>query len=165
MDSKANVGLSTLMSFIAFGRVTQLYIVPRLRGMPRDDALTALVAPHMFRFIGLSFLMPGVVSSTLPPAFANPVAFGDLASAILALIATFTLSARTSWAAVAVWLFNIEGTVDLLFANYQGLVGVRMEPASLGAAFYIVTLIVPPLLVTHALIFWILLRGETSTAT
>src|SRR5262249_18419755 len=111
MDSNAIIGLSVLMSFIAFGRVTQVYILPRLRGIRRDDALTALIAPHMFRFIGLSFLMPGVVSSTMPPAFANPVAYGDLAAAILALVATFALSARTSWAVALVWLFNIEGTV------------------------------------------------------
>src|SRR5262245_26530134 len=130
MDSRAIIGLSVLMSFIAFGRVTQLYILPRLRDMRRDDVLTALVAPHMFRFIGLSFLMPGVVSTTMPPAFANPAAYGDLAAAILAFVATFALSARTSWAVPMVWLLNIEGTADLLFAYYQGLIGIELDPGS-----------------------------------
>lgn len=54
-----------------------------------------------------------------------------------------------------VWLFNIWGAADLLFAFYQGA-RVQLDPGALGAAFFIVTAIVPPLLVTHALIFLVL---------
>ena len=68
------------------------------------------------------------------------------------------LSTRVSWALPAVWIFNLWGTIDLLYAIYQGEIGVRVGPGSLGAAFYIPTVLVPPLLVTHALIFWRLLR-------
>lgn len=151
-------GLSVLLSFCAFGVVTILYILPRLRVMSREDAITALVVPHSFRFIGLSFLVPGVVSPSLPPAFAMPAAYGDLAAAILAMIAALALSIRTSWAISIVWVFNVWGTVDLLYAVYQGQIGVGIGPGSLGAAFFIPTLVVPPLLVTHGLIFWLLLR-------
>jgi hypothetical protein len=52
------------------------------------------------------------------------------------------------------------GTADLLYAIYGGEIGVRIGPGSLGAAFYIPTVIVPPLLVTHGLIFWLLLRRQ-----
>jgi hypothetical protein len=65
-------GLSVLMSFVAFGIVTRTYIWPRLRTARREEALIALTVPHTFRFIGLSFLIPGVVSSSLPSAFAAP---------------------------------------------------------------------------------------------
>jgi len=161
MNNQAIIGLSILLCFIAFSIVTANYITPRLRAWSREDAIKALAAPHMFRFVGLSFLMPGVVSPTLTPAFANPAAYGDLAAAVLAMIAVLGLSIRASWAMLAVWIFNIEGTVDLLFANYQGVVGVGLPPGALGAAFFIPTLIVPPLLVTHVLIFWQLLRSKT----
>jgi hypothetical protein len=70
------------------------------------------------------------------------------------------LSARASWAIPIVWAFNVWGTIDLLHAIYQGQIGVRIGPESLGAAFYIPTLVVPPLLVTHGLIFWLLLRSK-----
>ena len=160
MTSDALFGLSVLMSFLAFGIVTKLYIWPRLRLMPREDALAALVAPHMFRFIGLSFLVPGVVSPSLPPAFSFPAAYGDLVAAVLAVIATLALSARASWAIAAVWVFNTWGALDLLHAIYNGEIGVGIGPGSLGAAFYIPTVIVPPLLVTHGLIFWILMRPK-----
>ena len=63
MNSLALFGLSILMSFLAFTIVTKVYVWPRLRVMHRTDALIPLVIPHMFRFAGLSFLIPGVVSS------------------------------------------------------------------------------------------------------
>jgi len=163
MNSDALFGLSILMSFIAFSIVTKLYIWPRLRVKRREDALIPLVVPHTFRFVGLSFLIPGVVSPSLPSAFAIPAAYGDLVAAMLAVVAALTLSARASWAILIVWVFNVWGTVDLLNAIYQGQIGVRIGPGSLGAAFFIPTVVVPPLLVTHGLIFWLLLRPSRRT--
>jgi hypothetical protein len=160
MTIAALFGLSVLMSFLAFGIVTKLYIWPWLRVMSREDSLIALIVPHTFRFIGLSFLVPGVVSPSLFRDFAAPAAYGDLVAAVLAVIATLALRARASWAIAIVWVFNVWGTLDLLNAVYNGQIGVGINPGSLGAAFYIPTVLVPPLLITHGLIFWILLRPK-----
>jgi hypothetical protein len=54
------------------------------------------------------------------------------------------------------------GTIDLLYAYYNGIV-LEIDPRLFGAAFYIPTMIVPPLLVIHALIFLILLRAEKAS--
>lgn len=158
MRVEALFGLSVLMSFLAFGIVTALYIWPRLLLMRREDAVLPLVVPHMFRFVGLSFLVPGVVSPSLSSAFAIPAAYGDLGAAILAVISTLALSARASWAIAAVWVFNVWGAADLVNAIFEGQVRLHIGPGSMGAAFYIPTLVVPPLLITHALIFGLLLR-------
>jgi hypothetical protein len=158
MNSGALFGLSVLMNFVASGIVTKLYIWPWLRVMTREEALLPLMVPHMFRFVGLSFLVPGVVSASLAPDFARPAAYGDLIAALLAVIAVLALSARVTWALASVWAFNLWGTIDLLYAVYQGEIGVRIGPGTLGAAFYIPTVLVPPLLVTHGLIFWLLTR-------
>jgi hypothetical protein len=155
-------GLSVLMSFIAFSIVTKLYIWPPLRVARLEDALISLVVPHAFRFVGLSFLIPGLVSPALSPAFAVPAAYGDLIAAILASVTIMALTARASWAISMVWVFNAWGTVDLLYAIYQGQFGVRIDPGSLGAAFFIPTVVVPPLLVIHGLIFWLLLWPKAS---
>ena len=160
MNSNALFGLSILMSFIAFGVITKVYIWPRLRNRDRTDALIPLVIPHMYRFIGLSFLVPGVVSQSLSPAFAVPAGYGDLGAAILAGFATLALAARATWAISMVWVFNVFGVVDLLHAIYLGRIGVGIDPGSLGAAFFIPTVVVPALLVTHGLIFWLLLRPK-----
>ena len=158
MTSDALFGISVLLCFIAFGVVTALYIWPRLRAMRHEDALTVLVVPHTFRFVGLSFLVPGVVSPSLPHSFAGPAAYGDLGAALLALAATAALVARARFALPLVWVFNIWGALDLLAAIYQGEIGVHVGPGTLGAAFYIPTIIVPPLLTTHALMIWLLVR-------
>jgi hypothetical protein len=105
MDNQAIIGFSILLCFIASSIVAGNYITPSLRACSREDAIKPLAAPHMFRFVRLSFLMPGVVSPTLTPAFADPAAFGDLTAAVLAMIAVMGLSVRASWAMLAVWIF------------------------------------------------------------
>lgn len=135
-----------------------MLVWPALHTLDSRTALLWLVAPHMFlRFIGLSFLVPGVVSASLPQQWAAPAAIGDFAAGILAVIATAALAGAATWAIAAAWVFNVVGAVDLLYAFYRGA-RVRLDPGSLGSAFYIVTAIVPPLLATHALIFVVLTR-------
>ena len=160
MNTHVLFGISVAMSFVAFGLVTKIYILPGLRALPRQEALLALVIPHTFRFIGLSFLVPGVVAPTLPPAFAVPVAYGDLVAAALATAAVLAMITKWSWALGVVWAFNLWGTADLLHAIYQGQIGVGIDPSELGAAFFIPTVIVPPLLVTQGLIFLFLPRTK-----
>jgi hypothetical protein len=156
-------GLGVLMSFVAIGIVTKIYIWPRLQMAQRSEALIALAVPHTFRFIGLSFLIPGVVSPSLPSGFSFPAAYGDLFAAILAILTIWSVSARASFATPIAWLFNLWGTADLLVAFYQGIFGVRIDPGWLGAGYFIPTVLVPPLLVTHGLMFWLLLRKRSST--
>jgi hypothetical protein len=160
MNPRAIFGISTLMSLLASVVAATLFAWPWLRDAHRQQSLLWLVAPHMFlRFIGLSFLIPGVVSLSLPKAWAVPAAYGDFVAGILAIIATAALAHMAAWAMAAVWIFNVWGAADLLFAFYQGQ-RINLDPGSLGAGFYIVTAVVPPLLVSHGLIFILLLRNH-----
>jgi len=158
MNARAAFGLSILMSLMSSAVIALLFAWPWLRAGNIEQALIWLVAPHMFlRFMGISFLVPGVVSGSLPKAWAVPAGYGDFIAGILAIIATVALTETATWAILAVWIFNVWGALDLLFAFYRGA-RVDLEPGSLGAAFYIVTVVVPPLLVSHALIFALLMR-------
>jgi hypothetical protein len=160
MDPRALFGISILMSFVSSGVIAALYVWPWLRAMERDRALIVLTAPHMFlRSIGLSFLVTGVVSASLPAAFAAPAAYGDLVAGVLAIVATAALARRAQWAAAAVWTFNVWGAADLLFAFFEGA-RVQIQPGALGAAFFLITAIVPLLLTSHFLIFRLLTRPE-----
>lgn len=158
MDALALFGISVAFSFAAWGVVTARYLWPKLRILPRQDALRPLLTLHAFRFIGLAFLVPGVVAPELPAAFARPAAYGDVIANILALLALAVL--RTSWGTAVVWLFNLWGTADLLYAFYQGLFGVGLPPGSLGAAFFIPTVPVPLLFITHGIIFRLLMQSR-----
>src|ERR1700726_2524594 len=83
---------SIAFSFIAWGIVTARYIWPQLRPLQRSEALRPLLILHSFRFIGLAFLVPGVVSADLPSAFAHSAAYGDIIAATLALLSLLLLS-------------------------------------------------------------------------
>ena len=164
MPSPALFGISVALSFVVWGIVSWQYIWPVLRGRPRADALKPILLLHAFRFIGLAFLIPGVVSPSLSPEFARPAAYGDLATAILALLAFATL--RTRAGTVLTWAFSILGTLDLLNAFWQGnRIGLAAAPGLQGAAYFLTTLVVPLLLITHVLAFRLLLKPEVAVKT
>jgi hypothetical protein len=153
--------VSIAFSFIAWGIVTARYIWPELRPRQRVEALRPLLILHSFRFIGLAVLVPGVVSPDLPPAFAHSAAYGDVIAAILALLSLLLLP---SAAGVAVaWIFSLWGLADLLNSFYQGP-HAGLLAGQLGAAFFIPTLVVPLLLITHGLAFRILLQHQPEPA-
>ena len=153
--------LSIAFSFVAWGIVTARYIWPELRLRQRVEALRPLLVLHSFRFIGLALLVPGVVSPDLPPTFARYAAYGDLLAAILALLALLLMPSGAGVAAA--WLFSLVGTADLLNVFYQGN-HTGLLAGQLGATFFLPTLIVPLLLITHGLAFRILLQHQPEPA-
>jgi hypothetical protein len=155
---QALFGASIVFSFVVWGVIAARYLWPALRGQSRADALRPLLLLHCFRFIGLAFLVPGVVSPDLPSGFAYPAAYGDFIAAALALIALVALQSPLGIGMV--WVFNLWGTADLLHAYYQGRVGVGVEPGDLGATYFIPTVVVPLLLITHGLVFGLLLKRD-----
>jgi hypothetical protein len=154
MSVRAIFGLQVVLSLLVYSLIARWYVVPRLAALPLRDALTPLLLLHAFRYLGMVFLVPTVVGPALPAAFAVPAAYGDLLAALLALLAIAALRQAWPLAIPLVWLFNVEGTLDLVNAFYQGL----RNNVQLGAAYYIPTVAVPALLVTHAMLFAMLIR-------
>ncbi len=161
MPPQLSFFVSIAFSFIAWGIVATRYIWPKLRLRQRAEALRPLLILHSFRFIGLAFLVPGVVSPDLPSAFAHSAAYGDLIAATLALL-SLTVAATAAGVVIA-WIFNLWGTADLLNAFYQANHAGLMA-GQLGATYFIPTLIVPLLLITHGLAFRILLQHQDESA-
>ena len=152
---------SIAFSLIAWSIVAARYIWPKLRQRDRAEALRPLLILHSFRFMGLAFLVPGVVSPDLPSSFARAAAYGDLIAAILALLALISLP---SAAGIAIaWIFNLWGAADLFNAFYQANHAGLMA-GQLGATYIIPTLIVPLLLITHLVAFRILLQHQSVSA-
>ena len=149
--------LSIAFSSVAWAIVTARYIWPELRLRQRAEALRPLLILHSFRFIGLAFLVPGVVSPDLPSAFAQSAAYGDIIAATLALLSL--LSLRSGAGVVVAWIFNLWGTVDILNAFYQAN-HAGLAAGQLGATYFLPTLVVPLLLITHGLAFRILLQRQ-----
>ena len=132
--------ISVPFGLIAWGTVAVLYIWPALSGLTVSDAVRPLLILHAFRYVGLAFLIPGVVSPELPAAFARPAALGDVVAAFLALLALLGLGNVVG--TVLTWMFNIWGSADLIFAFYNGARLVRagkLRATHFGAAYFIPT--------------------------
>ena len=163
MPSTALFGISVAFGLIVWGAVAWHYIWPALKRRPTPGNLTPILLLHGFRFLGLAFVVPGVVSPNLPAAFARPVAYGDLITAALALLALATLGTRAG--TTAAWAFNLFGMADLVFAFYLGgRISLPDTQGLLGAGYFILTAYVPLLFVTHVLAFRILSSAAPSLA-
>ena len=161
MPSAALFGISVAFGLAASGAVAWQYIWPRLRESHSPENLKPILLLHGFRFLGLAFVTPGVVSPELPDAFAQPVAYGDLITAILALFALGAIGTRAGRAMT--WAFNAFGTADLLFAFYLGArISLPDRPGMLGAGYFILMAYVPLLFVTHVLVFRTLLQRNSA---
>ena len=159
MSIQAIFLLQFISSLLVMGLLARWLLAPALVKLPLRDALFWLTLPHAFRYIGMVFLVPGVVAQPLPDYFAIPAAYGDLLAAGLALLALIALRKQLGIAIGAVWLFNLVGTIDLLNALRH------LEVAQyLGSAWYIPTLVVPVLLITHFMIFVRLLKPVAESA-
>jgi hypothetical protein len=156
MSGLAIFGVQFTLSLIVFTLIARWYVRPRLVTLPLREALIPLLFLHAFRHVGLVFLLPTVVGSTLPAPFAVPTAYGDLLTGLLALLAIVALRFRWGAAIALAWLANLVGTLDLLYGFAQG---VRFRVA-LGAAYYIPTVVNPAMYVSHFMIFAMLVTRE-----
>jgi hypothetical protein len=149
--------VNLLMSTFVFWIAAQLYVLPRLRECEPRTILLPILLLHALRHLGLMFLAPGAVYAGIPEQFTYPAAFGDLAAAVLALIAIPAVARRARGAKLLVWLFNIEGSLDL--ASAITLATVYEAAPFMGPAYWIPAFWVPALLVTHAIAFILLFRA------
>jgi len=145
-----NLLFSTLIFWIA----ARIYILPRLHELTPRTVLLPVLLLHAFRHLGLMFLAPGATYPGIPPQFAYPAAFGDLLAAVLAVVTIAAVATQARSARFLVWVFNLEGTVDLLVAIV--LATVYGASAHMGAAYWIPAFWVPALLVTHYVTFIVL---------
>jgi hypothetical protein len=161
-DNHIHYFISYAVAFLGFGLIAKWYLWPAVKDRAPKFALTPLLLYACFRINGLMFLMPGLVSPELPRAFAVPTAYGDLAAAILALLALWPLRTGNSVALPMVWLFNVVGLLDLVYANISTFKD-HVDPTYLGVSYYLAVLNVPAMVVVHVVIFAYLLRRRPQT--
>ncbi len=147
------------LSLVAYAVIGLWYVAPRLSGLPRELALVPLLWVHAFRVVGGTILAPGAVDSGVPMEFRLMIGYGDMVTAVLALIALMALRARFAGAITLVWLFLIVATLDTVNAIVQSMRdSVFAYPR--GVNWVIVAIYVPALVVTSVLILVQLLRRD-----
>jgi hypothetical protein len=151
------------LSLVAYALIAAWYVVPRLSGRPREAALQPLLWVHAFRATGGTVLAPGAVAAAVPIAFQRMVGYGDLITAALALFALAALRARLAGAIALTWTVLVVGMADTINAIIQSMRYSVFDHA-LGVNWVIVTIYVPALLVSSALILWQLLKSPATAA-
>jgi hypothetical protein len=152
-----------VLGYVAWLLCFGAYGLPRLRSMDRVQAHRVIATLHSFRFFGLVFIVPGVVSPNLPASFATFAAYADFATGVLALLALLTVRVRSLfWAFVVA--FNLVGLGDLILDYYHAIqAGLPARAGELGAAYAIPILYVPLLVITHCVALYWLARAQTRT--
>ena len=147
-----NLVANTAIFYVA----ARLYLLPLIPRVRPQQILVPILLLHSTRHLGMMFLTRGATFPGLPSEFANPAAFGDLITAVLAFAAIPLVLRGSVLAKPAVWIFNVFGTLDLLTAIT--LATIHNAPIAMGPAYWIPAVAVPLLLVTHYVTFILLLR-------
>ena len=152
--------VNLLFSTLVFGVAARIYLLPKLSVLRPQTVLLPILLLHSMRHLGLMFLAPGAIYPGIPARFAYPAAFGDLLAALLALIAIPAVAKGVKAGRLLVWLFNIEGSLDLMAAIT--LATIYESAAYMGPAYWIPAFWVPALLVTHYITYIVLWKHWTS---
>ena len=154
-------GIQFTFSLVAYALAAWWYLAPRLARLPREMALVPLVWIHVLRIAGGTILAPGAVGDAVPMDFRTMIGYGDMLTALLAMVALVALRLRLRYAIALVWLFVVVGLTDTVNAIIESMrYSVFNYP--LGVNWVIVTSYVPALLVSTALIFIHLRRPRLS---
>ena len=153
-----------VLGYVAWLLCFGAYILPWLRSMDRVQAHRAIATLHSFRFFGLVFILPGVVSPNLPASFASFAAYGDFAAGLLAMLALLTVRIRPVF-----WLFvvafNLVGITDIVIDYSHAIqAGLPARAGELGAAYAIPIIYVPLLMITHVAALYFLATPQSKAA-
>jgi hypothetical protein len=147
------------LSLLAYSLAAVWYVVPRLSKLPLLVALQPLLWVHVFRIVGGTILAPGSVGPGVPDDFQKMIGYGDLLTAVAALVALIAIRMHLRVSIALVWLVIVVGTVDTVNAIIQSM-RYDVFTHALGVNWVIVTLYVPALLVSSVLIVLQLLRHD-----
>jgi len=151
--------MQLLTSIVVFGLVAVWYVWPLLIKLPRNSALIPLLFVHVPRYIGMTLLVKGMVDPNLPREFLSSAAYGDLLEAALAFASIFALRSNWRVAVPLVWVTNTWGFVDLL-NGVRGVLQLNVPSFNLATIWYIYTFYAPLVVLSHLMIFWILIRSR-----
>jgi hypothetical protein len=145
-------------STVVFYAAARVYVLPKLRTWGFRRVMPPILLLHSFRHLGLMFLTRGGTYPGVPAEFAYPAALGDLLAAVLAFASLLAVIADHRAARPLVWVFNVQGTLDLMLAVV--LANVYRVAGFMGPAYWIPAFWVPALLVTHYVTFVMLLGAH-----
>src|SRR5271157_2490177 len=160
MNNVAIFWMQLLLSLVVGTIVVVWYVWPYLTKLSRNSALIPLLWVHVFRYVGMTLLVTGMIDPKLPREFLSSGAYGDLLEAALALASIFALRSNWRFAVPLVWVANTWGFADLL-NGVRSVLQLNVPSFNLSTIWYIYTFYAPLVIVSHLMIFWILIKSKS----
>jgi hypothetical protein len=152
MSPTALFGVQFTFSLVLSALIAKWYVWPALRRLPARTALVPLFLVHALRYLPSSAFAPGQVDPKMPAHAMAAIAYGDLVSAVLALIAALFLYYGWTGAIFVAWVVNIVSGADWLRASFIAASN-QLPTYYMGGNWYIINYYVPMIGVIHVLIF------------
>ncbi|HEX6465210.1 MAG TPA: hypothetical protein VFZ98_12185 [Vicinamibacterales bacterium] len=156
----ALLAMQFTFSLVVFGLVAKWYITPVLNARPTTAALVPLFLVHGLRYLPSSAFAPGQIDDRVPMKAMATIVYGDLGSAVLAIVAAVFLYYRWRHAIAVAWIVNIVTSLDWIIAGYVAA-SAELVTYPIGGNWYIINYYVPVIGVIHVMIFRRLLRGPS----
>ncbi|MGE5275614.1 MAG: hypothetical protein ACM3SU_01355 [Acidobacteriota bacterium] len=153
MNVKSALALAQLSSLVVFGLAAAWYLVPWLRTQSRARALTVLLWPHVFRYVALQVFAAQQAGFPISDSARDGILIGDLAGAVLALLAIAALRAGARWSTALAWALFVQTTYDTV-ANVRAGIHEHLFGLAQGVSWLVVAFYVPVIVVSLALIAW-----------
>ncbi|HKF17204.1 MAG TPA: hypothetical protein VKF14_08470 [Candidatus Dormibacteraeota bacterium] len=154
--------IATGFSFLVLVVLAVWYVGPWMMRRPLAVALAVPLWVHGFRYVALQIFSAQHFGFGISDTLAKEIAWGDVAGALLALVALWLLRRGSRAAVLVVWVFVVATTLDLLNATVGGIRERALESA-FGVTWLILNLYAPLLWITLALVVWRLVT-RTRTA-
>ena len=114
MNNNILLVLQVIASALAGGLIFIVYLMPRLNKLSFEQAVLPMLLLQVYRFTALTLLVSGQVDSNIPQSALSQIAWGDYASAVIALVAAFVVWRRGRLSVPLIWLFVVVTIVDLM---------------------------------------------------
>ncbi len=155
-------GVQFSFSFVLCAFVAKWYVWPRLVRLPASVGLVPLFLVHALRYLPSSAFAPGQIDPRTPMDAMAAIAYGDVASAGLALFAALFLYYRWPSAVAVAWAVNVVTSLDWIYGGYRAAAS-HLVTYPLGGNWYIVNYYVPMIGVIHVMIFAELRRARLAS--
>ena len=153
MELKIALGLAQLFSTIVFVCAARWYVAPWLVLQERTTALVALLWPHVFRYVALQSYSSQHAGFPISDAGVARIVYGDVAGAVLAIVAIVALRHKLRGGIAMTWLLLLMTIIDTV-ANVSNGIRENLFGATTGVTWMVVAFYVPFLMVTLGLTAW-----------
>jgi len=160
MSREAIFWMQILVGVGVFSLMATWYLWPRLIRFPVKSALTLLLWVQVFRYVGMTLLVEGMIDPEMPHSLLRDGAYGDLLAAALAFASILALRHGLRGAIALVWIANSWAFADVLNV-LRSIITSNVASYNLESIWFIYTFYAPLVVVSSLMIFLVLLKSRS----